>query len=297
MSVADYVPTIASYPVSTFSHIHRSKVMRYSKIRSFVGTAILLGIFAAAFFGYPLSGCNYLPVSYIRLFCPVGFIENSLSSHSIAWKLLPGFLIVCTLVLLWGRAYCSWFCPATHAKSKSLGFVAAFLPNSLKRRVGPKWRAARQKIVSKTRLEAKDGIALVLGGAVGIAIFHYPFFCLWCPIGIISRSLVELATHYTLRSELVLLVVPLGLGLLFKSGWKCLCPVGLFRGVVALGNRSVVPSVAQDTCKACGKCEKVCPSEIAVTKTINTMECIKCFKCVDTCPYHAASVRLFRTRR
>ena len=41
-------------------------------------------------------------------------------------------------------------------------------------------------------------------------------------LGGLSAGFGEVATHYTLRSELILLVVPLSLGLLFKSGWKCL---------------------------------------------------------------------------
>jgi ferredoxin-type protein NapH len=171
--------------------------MRYAKIRSFVGTCVLGGIVVAAFVGFPFSGCNYLKIGFLRFVCPVGFLETTLASHTISWKLVPGFLIECVLVLLLGRTYCSWLCPAAHARVKSMGFVTKFLPITFTRTIERKWQGFKQHSVGRLHLEFRDGLALILGGAVGIAVFGYPFFCLWCPIGILSRSLIELGKHYT----------------------------------------------------------------------------------------------------
>lgn len=64
---------------------------------------------------------------------------------------------------------------------------------------------------------------------MGIALFGYPFISAVCPIGVITRIFIELMTHFRLRYDLILLIVPFLVGLLFRHGWKMCCPVGLLR--------------------------------------------------------------------
>jgi len=45
--------------------------------------------------------------------------------------------------------------------------------------------------------------------------------------------------------DLILLTVPLALSLVFKFGWKCACPMGLVRGLLANSNKTLVPVVDQ----------------------------------------------------
>jgi ferredoxin-type protein NapH len=127
------------------------------------GHVFLGGIVVAAFVGFPFSGCNYLKIGFLRLVCPVGFVETTLASHTIAWKFVPGFLIKCGLVLLLGRTYCSWFCPAAHARVKSMSFVAKFLPITFSRTIERKWQGLKQHSAGRLRLGFRDGLALILG--------------------------------------------------------------------------------------------------------------------------------------
>lgn len=271
--------------------------MRIAKLRGWVGFFSLLGILLAAYFQYPFSGCSYLKIGFLRLVCPVGFIEATLATKSIIWELVPGFVVVCALLFVFGRAYCSWFCPAAQAGNKAVGFIGKFLPPSFMKGFRLKWRRVRAKISDKLKLDFRDGAALFLGAAVGIAVFGYPFFCLFCPIGVVSRNLIELATHYSLRLELVMLALPLFLGLIFRSGWKCMCPVGTLRGFITKSNRSLIPLKNVAQCNGCRKCEKVCPSgQSPFLNIIDPAKCIKCFECVDECPQKALSVTPWKGR-
>jgi len=267
--------------------------MRIAKLRSWSGFLVLTGILLAAYFQYPFSGCSYLKLGYLRLVCPVGFVEATLATKSIIWELVPGFAIICILLFVLGRAYCSWVCPAAQAGDKLVGFIGKFMPPSLMNGVGRKWRRARKRISGKLNLGFRDGTALFIGAGVGIAVFGYPFFCLFCPIGVVSRNLIELATHYTLRLELVMLALPLLLGLFFRSGWKCMCPVGTLRGLIAKPNRTLIPIKNTELCNGCRKCEQVCPSGLSpFLNILDPTKCIKCFKCVDECPQKALAVKI-----
>ena len=40
----------------------------------------------------------------------------------------------------------------------------------------------------------------------------------------------------------------------------------------------------KEKCVSCGKCEKICPMGVAVTRDPNSAECIRCGACVRACP-------------
>lgn len=268
--------------------------MRVAKVRSWIGFISLFGILLAAYFEFPFSGCSYLRLGFLRLVCPVGFIETTLATKSIIWPLVPGFLIICALIFLLGRAYCSWICPAAQAGQKSITFLGKFLPPSFMKGTRRKWQQTRSRLSAKLQFDYLDGTALFLGAAVGILVFGYPFFCLFCPIGVISRNLIELATHYTVRMDLILLFFPLLLGLLFRSGWKCMCPVGTLRGLVARSNHTLVPLKNPRLCNSCRKCERICPSGLSPhLGIVDPSKCVKCLRCVDDCPKSALSIAVW----
>ncbi len=69
---------------------------------------------------------------------------------------------------------------------------------------------------------------------------------------------------------------------------KYLCPLGAF---YALFQKVSILRLGldRDKCVSCGKCEKSCPMDVAVTKDPNSAECIRCGACVRACPAGALS--------
>ncbi|MBW2370292.1 MAG: 4Fe-4S binding protein, partial [Deltaproteobacteria bacterium] len=184
----------------------------YKTVRTGFRFSLLLAIAAAAFFQVPIAGVCYVSIGYLRLICPVGFLEVTLAGKQIYWNLLPAFLLVLGLIFVVGRAFCAWVCPSSLLAQETGRLWQRFMPE----KVLATCRNIGETINKKgPRLRAGDGIALTVGAFVGIAIFGYPFISTICPIGVITRNLIELMVHFRLRYDLFLLIVPLVFGLLF----------------------------------------------------------------------------------
>ncbi|NJB68313.1 ferredoxin-type protein NapH [Desulfobaculum xiamenense] len=261
--------------------------------RGIVHAAVFLAIGAAAFVGVPFAGCAYLGIGTLRLVCPVGFVETALASHSVPWGLVPGFLVMCVLLVLLGRAYCAWACPASFLGMQVRRLAVRLLPGGISRGVGRWWRALGERVSARVGADRGDGVALLLGLAAGVAFFGWPAFSVVCPVGVVSRGLIEAVTHHVLRADLVLLVGPILLALLFRKGWKCACPVGTLRGLLAAPNRTLVPVVRADACRGCMRCARVCPAGLdPEAGAVDPMLCSKCMRCMDACPTDAVRLAL-----
>ena len=74
---------------------------------------------------------------------------------------------------------------------------------------------------------------------------------------------------------------------------KYICPVAVFMKLPSYFSILRI-KVAPDKCVSCGKCEKICPMDVAVTDNKrsrkNGTECILCLECVNNCPYKALSI-------
>ena len=83
-----------------------------------------------------------------------------------------------------------------------------------------------------------------------------------------------------------------GIGLAFafqdnRAFCKYICPITVFLKPASYFSLLRVKNDT-DKCISCGKCEKVCPMNVAVSdnsrKRLNGTECILCFSCIDACP-------------
>ena len=70
---------------------------------------------------------------------------------------------------------------------------------------------------------------------------------------------------------------------------RYLCPLGAF---YALFNRFSFYRLSLDTdkCVGCGRCERVCPMAVEVTKGLDGGECIRCGACRPVCPTGAIGI-------
>lgn len=74
--------------------------------------------------------------------------------------------------------------------------------------------------------------------------------------------------------------------MVIRNIWcRYLCPYGALLGIAALPSPLTVVR-DEETCIACGKCTKACPSVIKVEekKTVLSPECIGCSECINACP-------------
>ena len=71
---------------------------------------------------------------------------------------------------------------------------------------------------------------------------------------------------------------------------KYICPITVFLKPMSYFSLLRV-KVKPNECVSCGKCEKICPMNVAVTDNRRTRkngtECILCLECVDNCPKNA----------
>ncbi len=100
----------------------------------------------------------YWRFGWIRLICPIGFVEASLSSGTIYWSLIGPFLVVLGLVVLLGRVFCSWLCPSH--------LVVSHIARLVKRGASigiMKWTLPFQaRLAGKLPvLDSRDGLALL----------------------------------------------------------------------------------------------------------------------------------------
>lgn len=217
--------------------------------------------------------------------CPIGALQAVLTSsdYKIPYYMTGFFLI--TGVLL-GRFVCGWLCP--------FGLIQELL---YKLPIGKKKK--RKSLPGHHYLIKLKYIVLLLFviflplAIRDIADLGTPWFCkLVCPSGTLMGGWTLAITNpaireaagwlFTWKSALLLLII-LASVLVQRPFCKYLCPLGAVYGLfhpVSLYRFTVL----EDKCTHCMACKEVCPMEIAVCETPNSMECIRCGKCKTACP-------------
>ena len=274
------------------SHIRKLPHARagfYWWVRGLVGVLVLLGIVVASRLHVAFSPCVFLRFDPVILACPLGTLEVTLAGHGVIWQLLPGFFVLCGLVFLLGRMWCGWVCPA-HLAGHALGNASTFLLPGVARTVKKSFGA----LGGRAQLGRVHALGFLAGILVGAFIFRYPLWSILCPLGVVSRGLIEGSTQLTLRLELLVLILPILVLPLFRHGWKCACPVGVVHTLVARPNRTLIPDLRPepDLCTECGVCQAACPVGLYPARELDTSLCTKCLRCMEYCPRNALSLRL-----
>jgi ferredoxin len=209
-------------------------------------------------------------------------------------------LVVVVATLLFGRFFCGFVCP--------LG-TTIDLADAAIRRQSPRathWKWGKFLVLIFLLASAALGASFV-GFFDPLAIFSRTLTLVAFPVvtwfgGLVAgvRPAVFTETLLALTTFLVIL----GLGLIVPRCWcRNLCPLG---GLLGFGSRfSLFKFSVRKDCKACGLCEKVCPtgaisqtpnpkpqtltsnSEIVTRHSslvIDSAECIGCLACLHECP-------------
>lgn len=219
-----------------------------------------------------------------------------------------GVAVVAVVTVLFGRIYCSTFCPLGVLQDVLLRVVRLFrkrpfVPHS-------------DRVVVRTVLLAVF-TALVIVNGVSVAGLIEPYSVFGRIVSQVLRPMAEglnnlLADALGTDGAVVLFkrdVVWQGLAgltvaltslvlLVGLVAWKgrvfcnTVCPVGAM--LAALSKGAVVRLVIDPTkCVKCGLCSRVCKAECldGRAQTLDNARCVRCFDCVAACPHGAIAFR------
>lgn len=279
--------------------------MKSSTVRALVaaGVFVVVGVGLALPTGTgTLSSLGWNAISAI---CPLGAIESAFGSWAFIPRALIALAAIVLIVMVVGKAFCSWVCPIPHVqnlfKTKKRRQLEAEERQSAAHASLVNWKEKRPVEHSKVPLDSRHA---VLGGALlSTAIFGFPVFCLVCPIGLTFATFILLWRFVQFNEPTWgLLIFPaiviLEVVVLRKWCGK-ICPMGALLSLVSSLNKRFRPTVDARAClrdtegAGCEACAAACPERIDPYADLgerSMVECVKCRSCADACPMSAITL-------
>lgn len=278
------------------SRMHRDRVRTHSRRRILIQTAaaLLLNGYAAGFLHgkiwtgrskaicVPVLNCYSCPAALGA--CPIGAMQAAAGSGRLPFY-AAGTLALVGMLL--GRLACGMLCP--------FGFIQDLLYRIPTKKLTVPRRADR--ILRYVKYAILLIFVLLLPMLITDALGSgAPWFCKYiCPAGTLEGGIPLLLLNPALREQagwlfgwkmLLLLLTVIGAAYISRFFCRYLCPLGAF---YALFNRLSVYQMTLDRacCTGCAKCERVCPMQVEVRKSLCSGECIRCGKCKAACPEQA----------
>lgn len=208
------------------------------------------------------------------------------SIHPAAMVLFVTFV---ALSLIFRKAFCGWLCP--------VGTVSEWLWKTGREAFGrsfptPKWLDLVLR-TCKYALFSAFFYAVLRMDAESIEGFLASPYGLIADVKMLNffRFLSPMAAGFVGFLVIVSLFVP--------NAWcRYLCPYGALMGLAAMVSPLRIHR-EKSACIDCGKCARVCPSQLPVDKLvqIRSAECIGCMECVSSCPAEGALFAGFAGKR
>lgn len=223
-----------------------------------------------------------LTIGDISLTHPAALIDHLFSAGTLTVTLVFSVLLPLLITILFGRVFCSWFCP--------LGFILELI-SGINRYL--KIKGIGRDFPVKDRRFHLFGICLILSFALGI-----PVMSIIDPPHMLGRESMTIFIHKHVGfAGMVYLLLILLFEVFFVSRAWCryFCPSG---GCLALiGMRRLCRiTVDKSKCTDCNLCGRICPYELNPafidTKTGRTT-CDNCGLCFDQCPTRAIAYRFW----
>ncbi|WP_421078286.1 4Fe-4S binding protein [Methanothermococcus sp. Ax23] len=216
---------------------------------------ILRKISQTAFFiKFILSG------SFFLIF--IGIANTFITTGTIGKNYMVISIVVLVLTLIFGRVFCSWWCP--------WGFLF-----ELSYMLRVKWF----KLKKLPELPENIHNKLIYLKYIVLFLFVILAYIRLSPYNVylpemegISGNMISLAV--LVAFAIVSFFIP-------RAFCKYFCPVGALLSILSI--KSLFKLKLNDNCVKCKLCERKCPMQIKLTKNINQKECVRCFECKSVC--------------
>ncbi len=229
---------------------------------------------AAAFHSRPPGVDGFLPISSFMSF--YYFITTG-EIHSAHPAGLFIFLAIILISHVFGKSFCSWFCP--------IGFISELIGD-----FGEKIFKRKLKLPKWLDYPLRSLKYILLGFLVYSVVFLMSKLALKAFLDSPYNLVADVKMYYFFanisQTALIVLGVLFVLSILIRNFWcRFLCPYGALLGIFSLLSPNKIQRNAS-SCIDCGLCNKACPSFIKVdkAKTVFSDECSTCLNCVDVCP-------------
>lgn len=251
-----------------------------------ISQAVILGIVLFLTIGHMRFGIE--KAAPIDAYCPFGAVEGFLTYVTTGQYLqriytssfvLMGIVILLTLIF--GRVFCSFFCP--------LGAIQEWI-RGLGRKIGIRKDLELPIWLDKYARHLKYVILFVIvyfSYKAGDLVFrgYDPF-----------NALMHLGEEFEEKIVGYSILAAVSVSALFSKNWWCryFCPLGAAMGII----KKISPFKIKrndKSCISCGKCDKVCPAglNVASVKEVNSADCISCLGCVKNCPNSSLKATTF----
>ncbi len=293
----------------------RSRISRVRK--SVLGVTFALFCIGVVISGGLGDACS---VGYdaIAAVCPLGALESIFGSWAFAPRLVIGLIFALVVVLVVGRAFCSWICPVPPLQGflqtkKRKHQVAADRKASAEQSL-EKWKqvcggcagsctgscgsnvrsAEEEDNYVEESAKRRSGLRLdsrhaVLAGALATtALCGFPVFCLVCPVGLTFATVIALYRFIGFNEPAIdLIVFPaiIVLELVFLRKWcHRFCPISALLSLFAPLARRLRPVVDTENClrssgEDCVVCGSVCPEGIDPVGNLGDRPLYECTRC------------------
>lgn len=276
-------------------------------LRRITLATIFVAVIASLAFDLGLGTPSSFGIGQFNVLCPLGGIEAMLASKSFLPSAAISAAVVLIFVLLFGRAWCAWGCPAPAIRSffrrKQKGNEDATAKEAACPSGGCGKNAGFKSIAYQV---AHDRRLWVLVGVLLVTfIVGFPIFCLVCPIGLTFGTVSSL-WHLIIDKQVTLSVIVFPLALLvelvvYRKWCINLCPIAGLLNLFGRFAKLFRPRVDASTClryntnKQCDICARVCAESINLHTADASQalgECTRCGECMKHCPTNSISIKV-----
>ncbi|MBN2480960.1 MAG: 4Fe-4S binding protein [Bacteroidales bacterium] len=277
--------------------------MKQKHLRIFrIIISLLFLVFIAALF---IDYREFIPASWTKWILYPQFVPSAISFITLPAALATGFLVILILTLLFGRVYCSTFCPLGTIQD-----VFAFFSKKFRIIKRYKFKKAldylRYPFLGLTLVFLLSGSILILNLLDPYSTFGRIFSDLARPgvvaiNNLLAAQMEKMEVYFLFRIDMGLFTwhtvfIPIFTAVLIiwlsvyfgRLYCNTICPVGTTMGLLS---RLSLFRIKMDglSCTKCGKCALVCKSNCIDIKhlKVDFSRCVACYNCIPACEYNA----------